>query len=78
MVKCEYLQNCHFFNGKIANLIPVDVESMRKSYCLGDNTRCARYQILKTLGREYIPDDLAPNQVEISQRLIEAAELSAG
>lgn len=69
MSDCELLKTCIFFNDKMAN-IPSTVEIFKIKYCRGDNTECARYMVFKALGRERVPQDLFPNQVEIAHMVI--------
>ena len=73
MAECEYIAKCLFFNGKMANVMPNIVESIKKRYCLGDNSSCARYIVCTKLGREAVPDDLVPNKHDIANRILEQA-----
>jgi hypothetical protein len=63
MANCECLPKCLFFNDKMNNQ-PATAEMMKKRFCLGDNSCCARYVIFKQLGREKVPSYLYPNQME--------------
>lgn len=75
MAECECTPRCPFFNGKMAQLMPAVVEAMRKQYCLGDNSDCARYMVRKALGKpEAVPEDLTPNQVALAQQVIQCAQ----
>jgi len=69
MAKCEIIETCIFFNEKMSSM-PTAAEMMKKNYCLGDNTKCARYMVFKALGREKVPVDLFPNQVERAESII--------
>lgn len=60
-----------FFNDRMQGLEAVK-DSMKKRYCLGDNSKCARYMIFKSLGKEKVPADLVPNQVERAAAIIQA------
>jgi len=44
MAACERLQKCPFFSGHMANM-PAVADLMKETYCLGDKTQCARYQL---------------------------------
>ena len=63
MAGCEMLERCIFFNDKMANM-PTTAAIMKKKYCLGDNTKCARYIVCKAKGREAVPPDLTPAQMD--------------
>ena len=63
MAECPLLAKCIFFNDKMASM-PTASELMKKKYCLKDNTTCARYMVCSTLGREHVPADLFPNNVD--------------
>ena len=71
MAECELLEGCLFFNEKMADM-PATVELMKKNFCLDDNSTCARYVVFKSLGREKVPSDLFPNQLEQAKMIISA------
>ena len=59
MADCEKIAECMFFNDKLTNM-PAVVDIIRKSFCHGDYTRCARYMVTEIYGIESIPSDLFP------------------
>jgi hypothetical protein len=63
MAECECLPKCPFFNDRMANK-PATANIMKKQYCLGDNSDCARHQVKVALGAEAVPSDLFPVQTE--------------
>ncbi|MEF3697436.1 hypothetical protein [Desulfolutivibrio sp.] len=69
MADCEMIAKCIFFNDKMANM-PAMAEMMKKKYCRGDNTKCARYLVCKKLGREKVPADLSPAQTDRAQAIM--------
>jgi len=69
MADCEMIAKCIFFNDKMANM-PAMAEIMKKKYCRGDNTKCARYLVCKKLGKEKVPADLSPAQTDRAQALL--------
>ena len=69
MVDCELLQNCLFFNDKMANM-PSTAEVIKIRYCREENSACARYMIYKAIGREKVPQDLFPNNTETALKVI--------
>ncbi len=72
MADCECLAGCPFFNSQMAQNMSAVAQSMKKRLCLGDNTQCARFKVLKALGKPKVPADLIPNQHDRAQQLIAA------
>jgi hypothetical protein len=69
MANCECLAKCPFFNDKMADL-PATAQKIKNRLCLTDNTECARYMIFKKLGRDRVPFDLFPHQIDKAQRIL--------
>ena len=69
MSDCDLLRTCIFFNDKMADM-PSTAEVFKLNYCRGDNTKCARYMVFTARGREHVPPDLFPGQVEFAQKVI--------
>ncbi|MCF8069502.1 MAG: hypothetical protein K9L30_13040 [Desulfobacterales bacterium] len=69
--ECEVLSVCLFFNDKMANM-PGSAAGFKRRYCQGDNSTCARYMVLKALGKEKVPGDLFPNQEDKAKKIIAA------
>lgn len=69
MPDCEMLSKCIFFNDKMQNM-PVMATVMKKKYCQGDFSKCARYLVCKALGREKVPSDLTPSQEDRAHKLL--------
>lgn len=69
MADCEVLNSCLFFNDKMENK-PGSAGMFKTKYCHGDNSACARHMVLKALGKQKIPPDLFPNQVEKAMKII--------
>ena len=61
MTECEFIEKCPFFNDAL-DTKPDTVEEMKVKYCKSNNLNCARYMIATAVGKEYIPDDLYPDQ----------------
>jgi len=67
---CECLSACPFFNNKMQNK-PGMAEMFKKKYCNGGEfDNCARYIVRKSLGKEKVPLDLYPNQMDAAKRII--------
>ena len=67
MANCERLTTCPFFAGHMANM-PGVADLMKKTYCLGDETQCARYQVASA--GTAVPPDLLPNDVGRANRIL--------
>jgi hypothetical protein len=66
---CELIQGCIFFNNKMQNM-PATAELLKKRYCKGAFSTCARHMVFKAMGRPRVPPDLFPQQTEIAEDLI--------
>lgn len=70
MSECELLQSCPFFNDKMKDQ-PGLTQLFKKRYCQGDEkNNCARYIVRNALGKEKVPVDLYPNQIERANILL--------
>jgi hypothetical protein len=69
MADCELLAGCLFFNDKMK-----DTEGLgaiyKRNYCLGENSKCARYMVFKKLGKPAVPINLYPNMMDQANRII--------
>jgi hypothetical protein len=63
MADCECLIGCAFFNDKMANM-PATANIVKKTYCKGNSSNCARHMVFKALGKAKVPSDLYPNMTE--------------
>jgi len=63
MADCQCIPGCVFFNDRMADM-PAMANSMKKRYCQGDYSACARFMVFSALGREKVPPDLYPSNVE--------------
>ncbi len=71
MADCQCLSGCPFFNDQMANM-PSLANSMKRRYCQGDASQCARHMVFSALGREAVPRDLFPNQTDRAQEILAA------
>jgi hypothetical protein len=69
MAECVCVAGCIFFNDKMANM-PSMADIYKERYCKGDSTQCARYVVFKALGRENVPGDLYPNDLDRAEKLL--------
>ena len=73
MPDCECLENCPYFEGDLHKEISVIQELRVQKYCKGDNSTCARYMVFKALGKEHVPRNLLPTDVDGAKKIIEQA-----
>ena len=69
MADCVCLPRCPFFNDRMADM-PATTQLMKKRYCQGDQTQCARHMVFSKLGSEMVPTDLYPTQVERAKEVL--------
>ncbi|HZV81114.1 MAG TPA: hypothetical protein VFF53_02990 [Geobacteraceae bacterium] len=72
MANCELTEKCIFFNDQMPNM-PSTAAVYKKIYCDQDFDNCARYMIVKAMGREKVPGDLFPNQKERAENIIKGS-----
>jgi len=72
---CELMELCPFFQNASADSKAVSL--LREVYCRGSQQQCARYVILKTVGREHVPSTLYPNQIHLAESIIKKARAGA-
>lgn len=73
MVVCKAAASCPFFSGKA----PVS-EWLRYQYCHGNFAQCARHTVHESLGSEFVPADLFPNEQVRAHQILSRANLSRG
>ena len=69
MPDCECLGRCLFFNDLMSDM-PNLAGMMKEQYCRGAFSECARYAVFKAKGREAVPKDMFPNNVERARALV--------
>jgi len=50
--------------------MPAAAELLKKRYCLGDNSQCARFMVASRLGKERVPADLFPSQTDRAKEIL--------
>lgn len=68
---CPSLATCLFFNDKMAELSAL-ADMMKKKYCRTDQSQCARAIVSKSLGKDKVPTDMFPNQVERAMAMVKS------
>jgi len=74
IMECPSLRICPFFNNKMKDM-PAAAELLKKRYCLGDNSQCARFMVASKLGKERVPADLFPGQTDRAREILKGANL---
>jgi len=68
MAECEKLTKCPFFNDRL-NTMPAVSGLMKQTYCLGDKTQCARYEV--SCAGLPVPLDLFPNDSSRAREILQ-------
>ena len=69
MADCKRTAKCLFFNDKMEKT-PTTASMMKKKYCQGSFTECARYMVAEALGPDKVPTDLFPGQMDRAMAMI--------
>ena len=67
MANCERLEKCIFFSDRMSRM-PATASIMKKDFCCGDRSECARFQVAAR--GIPVPEDLYPNQAERARNII--------
>ncbi len=76
MSQCECIEVCPFFRDRLGAL-PGLANMLRQQYCFLSNSRCARYRIVQTLGKEHVTFDLFPNDIARADSILAEADAAA-
>ena len=76
MSDCECLEHCPYFENDIHKEISVIQELRTQKYCKGDYSICVRYMVFKALGKEHVPRNLLPADVDRANEIIEQAKIT--
>ena len=69
MEECELIGKCPFFANRMSAL-PTVAKMMKKRYCEGDKGDCARYRLAESIGKNCVPANLFPHQMDIANDII--------
>jgi hypothetical protein len=75
MADCPLISKCAFFNDEMKEK-PGMTKMYKSKYCRGDNTKCARWLISTTVGKEYVTLSIYPNMVKKADEIITEAKES--
>ena len=64
MPDCKLTEKCLFFNNRMAAM-PSMADLFKDRFCRSGGSGCARYVVCEALGRENVPPDLYPNDLEV-------------
>jgi hypothetical protein len=70
-MNCEFSETCSFCNKAIESKA---VNLLRNVYCQRQPRGCALYMIMQTVGCEYVPSSLYPNQTHLVPSIIRSGE----
>jgi hypothetical protein len=74
MADCECLKGCIFFNNKMVVSMPAMSDAIKERYCRGDCSECARYVVFKALGKEKVPPNMFPIDLERAKKILAGKE----
>jgi hypothetical protein len=64
MKKCSFSERCPFFNDQLPKKRSSrEREELKKKFCGGGNTQCARFMVAAVLGLEAVPGNLFPDHL---------------
>lgn len=66
---CECLAGCPFFHDRMSRM-PSMSDLWKQNYCQGDSLHCARHIVFASLGKESVPPDLYPNEVDRARSIV--------
>jgi len=69
MADCECLPKCPFFNDNMSKM-PAISNLLKKKFCQGDKSDCARHMVFRSVGKEFVPKDLYPNDNNTALEII--------
>lgn len=76
-MSCELAEYCQFFNDKMQNM-PKTAAFIKERLCFGDYASCNRFRIYKKFGKENIPLDLGPDDIEEVKKVIDCLQKKQG
>lgn len=69
--ECEYLADCSFF-GEHMGKLQATAASIKRTFCCGKYTKCARYIVMQRLGKA--PASLFPFQTDRAEKILREAD----
>jgi hypothetical protein len=64
MKKCAIIDGCPFFNDQLPRIHTAkEREDMKRKFCCGGSSQCARFIVAKALGLEEVPANLFPEDL---------------
>jgi len=64
MRECSIMSECLFFNDQLSKKFTAkEREDMKRRYCDGGSSQCARYIVAQALGLNEVPGNLFPQKL---------------
>ena len=70
MEKCQFIDECSFFEEEPIVKMPNLIQRFRAEYCHKDCASCARHRISAALGLTYVPSLMMPTQLEWAELIL--------
>jgi len=78
MADCQFLSKCPFFNAEEVVQRRHLTAYLKETYCWEDFTRCCRYRIATTIGREHVPTLMMPDQTRWAEEILKSHSAHSG
>jgi hypothetical protein len=67
--ECARSKTCRFFKEKMATM-PTTAKLLTSKFCYGNPDDCARNVVFNAVGRDKVPLDLFPNDLDTAAKII--------
>ena len=72
-MECDWLESCPFYNDKM-KVQDVVGAILKTKYCKENHDQCARYKVAREAGKQFVPDTLFPNMLDVAETIIKEAQ----
>jgi hypothetical protein len=67
---CPYHEKCPMFGNQICTKFPPLSEKLKDQYCRGKFETCARKCVRETIGKEFVPTMMLPQQSDWARQIL--------
>jgi hypothetical protein len=72
---CPYHEKCPMFGNQICTEFPPLSEKLKDQYCRGKFETCARKCVRETIGKEFVPQMMLPQQHDWARQILTDKEI---
>jgi len=69
METCKYINDCAFFNDPSTQKFQALADQLKKDYCHGRFSDCARYLVASRIGQDQVPRSMLPTQLQWAEMI---------